>query len=540
MLSPEYYLQCTDALIALLDEYDRAVVADIARRIVKSGVVTETAELQFRAVQEMGLLYDDIISEISHLTDATNNAVRTIFEDAGVHSIAYDNAIYAAAGLSPIPLRASPAMLQMLTAGAENTLGTLHNLTLTTANTSQTAFINACDLATMQIQSGAFSYTEAISAAVRSIGKAGTYVLYPSGHRDRTDVAVRRAVLTGVGKTCRTICLQNAQDIGCDLMEITAHAGARPSHAQWQGKIVSLSGQKGYLTLADIGYGTGDGFGGWNCRHDWFPFILGISDRNYTDDELRQLENKTVTINGNRVNYYDATQMQRQMERDIRKTKRELAAIDAARNETADPALRAKLDSDFAKKSTKLKTQRENLDEFIQQTGFLPDSFRTQVVGYGRSMSAKSVWAARKSVDNVPRSGIIETRGDSVAELHKLGHLDTQPLEIEFRKLKTDEIIITNERIAHIKERHPEDYALFEKHGKSAVEHPDLIIKDSAHENTVFMVKRLEETNLNVVVKLILENDEKDYKNSVMTFYRIRDKNLEKLKKKNKTIYKKE
>lgn len=147
---------------------------------------------------------------------------------------------------------------------------------------------------------------------------------------------------------------------------------------------------------------------------------------------------------------------------------------------------------------------------------------------------------SENTVDKSVESGIIELRGDEMAELHKLGRLNTQPLETEFGKLKTDEIIITDERIAHIKERHPEDYDLFEKYGKSAVENPDLIIMDSGNENTVFMVKRLPDTNLNVIVRLILETDEKDYKNSVMTFYRIRDRNLKKLQNKNKTIYKNE
>lgn len=123
-------------------------------------------------------------------------------------------------------------------------------------------------------------------------------------------------------------------------------------------------------------------------------------------------------------------------------------------------------------------------------------------------------------------------------EFRRLGRLDTELLKQEFGTLKTDEIIITSERIEHIKTQHPEDYGLFEIYGASTVESPDLIIKDEKNKNTIFMVRKLEETNLNVVVKLILDTDEKDYKNSVMTFYRIRDKNLKKLLNKNKTIYK--
>jgi hypothetical protein len=110
----------------------------------------------------------------------------------------------------------------------------------------------------------------------------------------------------------------------------------------------------------------------------------------------------------------------------------------------------------------------------------------------------------------------------------------------EFVKIQTDEIIVTNERISHIKERHPEDYNLFEKYGRESVISPDLIIKDLKHCGTVFMVKKLPETNLNVVVRVVLETDDNNLKNSVMTFYRIRDKNLKKLIEKNRLLYKKE
>lgn len=127
-----------------------------------------------------------------------------------------------------------------------------------------------------------------------------------------------------------------------------------------------------------------------------------------------------------------------------------------------------------------------------------------------------------------------------MAEIIELGKLNTQPLGSEFGKLKTDELIITNERIEHIKIRHPEDFELFEQYSLLVVNEPEFVIKDEKNKNTVFITKKLENTNLNLVVKIILETDEDDLKNSVMTFYRIRDKNLKKLINKNRTLYKKE
>lgn len=406
MLTPDYLLHCTDSLTELLDAYDNAVVSDIARRIVKTGYVTETAKHQIRQAQQMGLLYDDIIREIAQRTNITDSMVRTLFENAGVETVQTDNRLYTAAGLQPTDLRASPAMLQMLQAGYENTLGTMHNLTLTTANTAQQAYISACDLAMLQVQSGAMSYQQAIRAAIQSAASDGTRVLYPSGRTDRIEVAVRRAVLTGVAKTCRTIGEYNAASCGCDLMELSAHAGARPSHARWQGQLVSLSGKRGYLSKDDIGYGSGDGFGGYNCRHDWYPFFPGISQRNYTPEKLAQLETMTVNYNGQEIPYYDATQEQRRLERRVRDCKLRLSATDAARQETKDPKLRAQLDEDFAKQSKALREARDKLADFQTGTGLLPDTSRTQVYGFGRSIAQKAV-AAQKQVDKSGGGGIM-------------------------------------------------------------------------------------------------------------------------------------
>ena len=127
-----------------------------------------------------------------------------------------------------------------------------------------------------------------------------------------------------------------------------------------------------------------------------------------------------------------------------------------------------------------------------------------------------------------------------MSEIRNLGKINIKILEKEFEKIQTDEIIVTNERIDHIKERHPEDYNLFEKYGKESVSSPDLIIKDVKNKSTVFMIKKLPETNLNVVVRVVLETDNSKWKNSVMTFYRIRERNLKKLIEKSGVLYKKE
>ena len=123
-----------------------------------------------------------------------------------------------------------------------------------------------------------------------------------------------------------------------------------------------------------------------------------------------------------------------------------------------------------------------------------------------------------------------------MALILSLGKIDLSLLKDEFGKIQTDEIIITEERINHIKMRHPEDYSLFNIYGAICVKDPDYIIKDGKHDGTIFMVKKLEDTNLNVVVRIALKTDDKGIMNSVMTFYRIRERNLIKLIRKNSSL----
>lgn len=388
MLTPDYYESCVDDILNLYAQLEDDIISDVIRRMMKTGFVTESAKHQVEMLQNAGLLYDDILAEISKYTDASSAQVKALFEDAGVRTVNFDNRIYRAVGLVPVDIRQSPAMRQTLEAGYRKTLGNMRNLTLTTANMGQTTYYNACNQAYMKVISGAFSYQEAIKKAVQKTAQDGAFVLYPSGHRDRVDVAVRRSVLTGVGQTCREIGLMNAEENDCDLMELSAHFGARPTHAEWQGQIVSLSGRKGYLSLSDIGYGTGDGFGGWNCRHDWLPYFENFSVPNYSDKQLKQLDEKNIEYNGKKYSQYEISQIQRQYEREIRSAKREKVAFDTAVKETSDSELKAVMKSGSDYVNQQIKEKQAQMRDFIQQTGNKRDYFREQ--NYGKVTYTKN------------------------------------------------------------------------------------------------------------------------------------------------------
>ncbi|MEG0339204.1 MAG: phage minor capsid protein [Oscillospiraceae bacterium] len=409
MLTPEYLEHCTDDIIELTNKLEETIMRDIARRLVKNGGVTASAKWQIDTVKESGLLYEDIISQVSAFANTTEPYTKALFEDAGVTSVDFDNTIYKAAGLEPISLRKSPAAMQVLLAGLKKTNNLISNLTKTTANGAQRLYIEVAALAEMQIESGAFDYASAIKNAIRNAAKDGAFVVYPSGHRDRIDVAIRRAVLTGVGQTTAEISLSNADDMGCDLVETSAHAGARPDHAIWQGKIFSRSGKsKKYPDFVSFtGYGTGAGLCGWNCRHSFYPFFEGLSESAYPREQLAEYNSRTVTYNGEIMSYYDATQMQRSKEKRIRSTKRELVGFDEAIKNGLKVA-----QIDFNMYSVSLKHQKADIADFLQQTGLLNDKSRTQVLNFNHSIATKSVWSVKRNV-------LTNSVGDEIIKINR-------------------------------------------------------------------------------------------------------------------------
>ena len=413
MITPEYLEYMLNAL-EVHKQLQESIIRDIARRMVKNPeIITDTAAWQAEKAQQAGILYDDLIRELSKITSGMEKEISEAFDNAETEIFNYDHTAVTAAGFDPDEFRKlSPAMQRLWAAALSKTSTEAVNLTKTTAVTAQNLYIQACDLAHMQVSSGAFDYNTAIRNAARFAAEQGATVVYPSGWVDKLDTAVRRSVLTGVNQTAGQLQTMRAAELDCDIMEITAHMGARPAHAEWQGKLVSMSGKRGYLSLKDIGYGTVTGFMGANCRHNWFMFFPGISKRNYTDAQLAELNGQTVKYNGEDVPVWKAADYQRRLERAVKQTKRELVAYDEALKNATDTELKEGLKNDFTSSSVRLKKQEMRLKDFCKQTGLYYDSSRVQVFSaetergirnWGRSTAQKAVAANKRAVSNDAR-----------------------------------------------------------------------------------------------------------------------------------------
>lgn len=175
---------------------------------------------------------------------------------------------------------------------------------------------------------GGDSPRRAIGAAVSRLSKLGiTTIDYKSGVSTSVDGALRRHLVTQANQARNDVLWRRMDEWGCDLVYTTAHYGARPTHAVWQGKVFSRSGRSAkYPALTEAtGYGTAAGLCGVNCRHRMVPYVEGASK--LPDTDYSEQERLTGMTGGE---YYAATQAQRRLEAAIRATKREVSVGEAA------------------------------------------------------------------------------------------------------------------------------------------------------------------------------------------------------------------
>lgn len=429
MLAPDYLDHAPDRLVLLWQQVEDDILRDVARRISKMDTMTPTANWQLWRYEQTEALRQDVVKKLARYTGKSEAEIRRLMQEAVTRAMEAEDEIYYHYGKEPTPFADNATLQALLNAGYQQTAGTFHNLTATTANTVSGQFEAALDRTHLKVSSGAFDYKSAVKSAVDSLADTMKYVTYPTGHTDTLEVAARRAVLTGVNQTGAKLQVARADEMGVQFFETTAHGGARPSHAEWQGRQFHRGGAVDYMGKhypdfeAATGYGTGAGLCGWNCRHTFFAIFpeLGAPPA-WTQESLEALNARDIEYNGGKYTRYEISQMQRARERTVRKYKRRYLAEDAAGADTTASAV-------------KLRQARQELTDFISATGGRVDSARTSVAGFGRSASSKATWAAKKKEVSAPQSlrGSGGFSGQNDETIHKfLGKVDlkdTQQVE---------------------------------------------------------------------------------------------------------------
>lgn len=328
MLTPEYLnlLEFND-VVQLYNKLNIDLTADIIDRISAMEDISVTAKNEMKILIERNgeEVFYEALEKTSMITAERKQLLKKMFSDMASEDMQGYKELYL---YRDKLFKLSERQYRILNEGLRATDRLLKNLTNTIAFRTQQAYVEAIDEAYMQTVTGAYSYTNAIQNTVQKLADMGITLKDKAGRNVQLEVAVRRNVLSGIHETANNINRDIEKNLGCDGYEVTAHLGARPSHAEKQGKQFAVTKEDAAKYGLELWSDVSDLWEEYNCRHTYFGIILGISEPVYTDKELNEYKNATVEWNGKKIPYYEATQKQRQLENAIRKQKRTVQILE--------------------------------------------------------------------------------------------------------------------------------------------------------------------------------------------------------------------
>lgn len=308
---------------------EEKVMQDIVRRIRMNQKITSTADWQINRLLMLGNSSEDIERMLKEALNASYPQMFELYDKVIEWEYVRNRDIYEQINQKFIPFEENLQLKQLTESIIQQTKGELDNITqslgfyLDYGNGQRVltplaqVYQGYLDRAMYGIVSGMFDYNTALRKVVTQLTNSGLRQIdYASGIARRVNVAARSAVMTGVTQLTGHISDYNANVLGTEYFEVAWHAGARPSHQVWQGRVYT---REQLVTVCGLGSVTG--LEGVNCYHERYPFFPGISERNWSDEwleEQNRKENTPKEFKGKEYTNYEARQRQRQMETAMR------------------------------------------------------------------------------------------------------------------------------------------------------------------------------------------------------------------------------
>lgn len=324
----DYKEKIASKIAARYISLEERILQDIARRIKRTGEITSTADWQINRLRILGYSSEDIEREIKKTLDVSYPEMFELYDKVIDWEYVRNKDVYEQINVEFIPYEENRQLQQITDALIQQSLEDLENVTNSLGfyldyngrkvlTPLSQVYTNYLDNACFDIVTGAFDYGSVLRRVVTQLTNSGLRKIeYGSGYASRVEVAARRAVMTGVANLTGEIADYNAKKLGAEHFEVEWHAGARPTHAVWQGRVWTKE-----QLYSVCGLGTVTGLLGANCYHTYYPFFPGISQRNWSDEWLEaqnRKESKPKEFRGKEYTLYEAKQRQRQMETAMR------------------------------------------------------------------------------------------------------------------------------------------------------------------------------------------------------------------------------
>ncbi len=444
-MKDDYKNKLASKIASRYQDLEERIMQDIVRRIMKAGEITSTADWQINRLRILGYCSEDIEQEIKKTLNASYPEMFELYDKVIDREYVRNKDIYEQINAEYIPFEENGQLKQITEAIIDQSFDDLENVTnslgfyldygngqkvLTPLSQVYTKYLDA---ACYDIVTGAFDYNSVLRRVVTQLTNSGLRQIdYSSGRANRVDVAARRAVMTAVSQITGKISEYNAQKLGTEYFEVEWHAGARPTHAVWQGRVWSKE-----QLYSVCGLGTVTGLLGANCYHTYYPFFPGISERNWSDEWLdakNREESEPKEFNGKRYTLYEAKQRQRQMETAMRAQREKVRLLQHGGADQDEIILhKAKYQgqlneySRFCKKMS-LTEERERI--YLDMMGRIATNNKSQNSIFHPEM----IKNASKDVAQYKRYK--EVLGDSVGSLAKFGQVKYNDSE-QWEKLQS-------------------------------------------------------------------------------------------------------
>lgn len=339
----------------IMTAMEMAVMAEMVERIKNTSEITPLIDWTLGRLSAIGESKARIKKIIKEALRDSELQIDKIYELALRTDHVTNKELYQAAGIDYLPYSENKWLQQVVTAvkaQTKDSMRPMENITKTTGFnvmvgkekvfTPLSEYLEqTLDKAMIEITTGVKTYSQSINGVIDEMTSSGLRTIdYASGRSDRVEVAVRRAVMTGVSQLTDKVNEKNAQELNTDYWEVEWHMGARNTgtgyrnHQDWQGKVYSSAEMRTVCGLGEM-----LGYGGINCYHIRSAFMPGISKRRYTDEwleEQNRKENTKKIFNGKEYDTYGALQYQRRLERTIRKQKQHVKLLEKAKANTDD------------------------------------------------------------------------------------------------------------------------------------------------------------------------------------------------------------
>lgn len=440
----EYKDQVADKIAARYTGLEERILQDIARRIKKTGEITSTADWQINRLRILGYSSEDIEREIKKTLDASYPEMFELYDKVIDWEYVRNKDIYEQINAEFIPYEENRQLQQITDAIIQQSLEDLENVTKSLGfyldyngrkvlTPLSQVYTNYLDNACFDIVTGAFDYGSVLRRVVTQLTNSGLRKIeYGSGYASRVEVAARRAVMTGVANLTGEIADYNAKKLGIEYFEVEWHAGARPTHAVWQGQVWTKE-----QLYSVCGLGTVTGLLGANCYHTYYPFFPGISRRNWSDEwleEQNRKESKPKEFRGKEYTLYEAKQRQRQMETAMRAQREKVQMLQNGGADRQEVMLqKAKYQgqlNEYAAFSRKMGLTEERERIYLDMRGKIATNNKTQ----NKLFPPEMIQNASKDIAQYKRYK--EVLGDVVGSLVKFGQVKYNDSE-EWEKVQS-------------------------------------------------------------------------------------------------------